>query len=909
MTAKKRLPSRKPAVARAATIGLSENSGWTLRRSSADIRKDPFAAALADTGKLSILDSAVLAVDPARRMTGAEPHASLDIQIHRRAGDAYVLMVRHQSGAIDFRLPEDGDTRRGRNGGGGTLRFSVPLPAEGSGGRRGPVTKVIKTYLLKVTGVLADKMMPTLGRAWEQNRWKRAGRAEGLKEFAALTASGKELQPVARKSRISTDPAKPNLLLIHGTFSDGLGGFSDLVETLGSDGRTFMEAAASIYGDRTFVFDHFTVSKTPEENARALLAELPDGATLDVITHSRGALVLRALASPGIPDALKRRIRIRRAVLVAGPNQGTPLASPDRFDRLLTWLSNLMDLFPANPFTEGVSFIAEGLAWVAHRVVGALPGLSAMDPKRLASSGAMLPRDVEISAIASNFEAPASLLQRFADVGVDFFFNQANDLVVPTEGGWRFGPLADDAVPGPRIGCFGRGGNMAGEALSHISFFSRPATVDFLCRALRGESHALAILEPGTDLPYLTRRGAGALLEGSMTSPPLATPLSPPPATAIDLARPQHKPQDESTDEIFYLSILSTDANATQKEPVQQEDQKKAGSGKKKKEPPLLLVATFRNAQAIEPFHISGGDAGRRFYEIITAQREIEAYINGERADSVLPHAHALIALGCTLFETLLPGNVRRLYDVARAEQKNRRVNIMFTSQIGWIANLPWEFIYDPARKTFLAASEINFTRNVITGVPGDRFPELSTQLRILVVVAQPLGLAYLGHDQEREVILTGFKRLIDANLARVTVLLDATPDMLHQELETSQHDILHFIGHGEYNQRTDTACLVFENQTGGIQKIEASVLQQIVCRRNIRLVFLNACETGKGGLADFNRGIAPALVEAGVPAVIGNQYSVLDVSATAFARHLYWMLAKGRTIGDATREARVAVN
>jgi hypothetical protein len=35
----------------------------------------------------------------------------------------------------------------------------------------------------------------------------------------------------------------------------------------------------------------------------------------------------------------------------------------------------------------------------------------------------------------------------------------------------------------------------------------------------------------------------------------------------------------------------------------------------------------------------------------------------------------------------------------------------------------------------------------------------------------------------------------------------------------------------------------------------------------------------------------------------------VLDVSATEFAKHFYWWLALGSTVGDAAREARVAVN
>jgi hypothetical protein len=73
--------------------------------------------------------------------------------------------------------------------------------------------------------------------------------------------------------------------------------------------------------------------------------------------------------------------------------------------------------------------------------------------------------------------------------------------------------------------------------------------------------------------------------------------------------------------------------------------------------------------------------------------------------------------------------------------------------------------------------------------------------------------------------------------------------------------------------------------------------------------VFLNSCESGRGGDADFNRGVAPALLAAGVPSVVANQFSVLDTAATAFARHFYWSLAIGTPVGDAAREARVAVN
>jgi hypothetical protein len=44
------------------------------------------------------------------------------------------------------------------------------------------------------------------------------------------------------------------------------------------------------------------------------------------------------------------------------------------------------------------------------------------------------------------------------------------------------------------------------------------------------------------------------------------------------------------------------------------------------------------------------------------------------------------------------------------------------------------------------------------------------------------------------------------------------------------------------------------------------------------------------------------------VPAVVANQYPVLDTTATVFAREMYAALAHGSTLGDASREARVAV-
>ena len=144
---------------------------------------------------------------------------------------------------------------------------------------------------------------------------------------------------------------------------------------------SFFEDVAPLYGDRIFAFDHFSISRTPEENVEMLLSGLPDKTfTFDVITHSRGGLVLRNLVErPAAFGASASRFTLGRAVLVAAPNEGTPLATPSRWEDTVGWVANLLEMFPENPFTTGAEFVANGLVWIAQHASGDLPGLHSMD--------------------------------------------------------------------------------------------------------------------------------------------------------------------------------------------------------------------------------------------------------------------------------------------------------------------------------------------------------------------------------------------------------------------------------------------------------------------------------------------------------------------------------------------------
>lgn len=261
------------------------------------------------------------------------------------------------------------------------------------------------------------------------------------------------------------------------------------------------------------------------------------------------------------------------------------------------------------------------------------------------------------------------------------------------------------------------------------------------------------------------------------------------------------------------------------------------------------------------------------------------------------------------IVEALFRDKVLRLYDEARSRQHGGRLDIVFTSMVPWIAEKPWEFAYDRARASFLATGETHFVRNVLTGVPADFIAPSPGSLRILVVSAQPSGYGLLSIERETQLIEDSFAPLKKAGLAQVELLARATPAKVHARLSSGGFNVVHFIGHGDFNEDTQEGSLIFEDDDRGAAVLKQSAACELFCQRGINLVFLNACRTGTGGRAEFNKGVAQALVAHGLPALVANQYSVLDSSAAHFAQYFYWALSQGKTIGQAACEARIAVN
>lgn len=867
-------------------------------------------------------------VAPAVR--SAKP-AEVRVTVPVNDGSDVMLVVRHPSGALTFHAPQlrsaDGkrsltDSRRPKKY---QAEFQVPvgLTADDTV-RRGVmgaiVDAVVDAVVVKVKEFIAAKTVDVA----EKLIWKLLDRKEGLHKITR-TDVGLALSPVAGK--MTPGPNGKALLFLHGTFSTTQGSFDELVQ------GNFFDEVAETYGDAIYGFEHFSVSVTPEKNALDLLKTLPnDGIECDVITQSRGGLVLRNLVERGHMLENGDRFRLGRAALVASPNEGTPLASPDRWEATLGWIANILDLFPPNPVTTNAAMVARWITWFAKFGVKAAEGLEAMnmsgDQIRVLQSPPG-PGAGQYSTLSSNFEPDSSIWARALDLGMDWFFEGANDLVVPTAGAYRVDRTLAN-IPAEQIGVYGPGGNIDAKnaPVHHINAFSRKETQRFLVRALRGEAQGLPPFDPSVPLPVSRRSSTGALLrprmaptEGAQAAQPSAATAFAPVAETARPSAPGLSVAAQQLSSVFELMVVNPNQVATLgRVTPESKDSTKA-----------FLYAAYGGARVAVPFWLkkspelsNTGDSftdkriaalrdeiNMRRRKVFGMSQAIKAYMDGKTS---LPpfDEEDLRDFGEHLFAFLLPDEVRRLYDVAR-ERERDKLFIIFTSMIPWVADLPWEFARDPERGTFLATEDVYFMRNVLTPTPVEKLPP-KERLRVLVVTAEPRDLIPLSADEETARLDFELRELQAAGLIEVDTLKRATPRSLHRGVATGGYDVLHFIGHGYWNQDTGDSGLVMEDEQGLSNELGGRALREILAGRGMRLMFLNACDTGRGrrssGGGDSSLGgVAQDLFSRGVPNVIANQFPVGDRAAVAFARSIYDYLANGKTVVQSVREARIAAN
>jgi hypothetical protein len=274
--------------------------------------------------------------------------------------------------------------------------------------------------------------------------------------------------------------------------------------------------------------------------------------------------------------------------------------------------------------------------------------------------------------------------------------------------------------------------------------------------------------------------------------------------------------------------------------------------------------------------------------------REIEEA--GERGVADPAHAaRALEAKGAWLFETLVPAELRGILWRLR----DRIHTVQISSDEPWI---PWELCRltgevdgEVVEDDFLCA-RFQVTRWV-AGVPLRRRLSLSN---VALVAPRDSNLAAVGVERAY------FAGLAARGVAVTT--LPATAPEVQQALAGGTYNAVHFSGHGTFRDANpDRSAILLERGDRLSPEAISGRLRNL--GKASPVVFLNACQVGRGGqsLVDAG-GFARRFVGAGAAAFVGACWSVYDEPASAFAIALYDRLLAGEPFGAAALGARRSV-
>jgi hypothetical protein len=275
-----------------------------------------------------------------------------------------------------------------------------------------------------------------------------------------------------------------------------------------------------------------------------------------------------------------------------------------------------------------------------------------------------------------------------------------------------------------------------------------------------------------------------------------------------------------------------------------------------------------------------------------------------------------LIALGTRLFRALFRDDVMARYaESVGMSGGSAGLRIRLRIEPPELHVLPWELMYDPEKREFLVLSKRALVTRYLH-VPRSTPPlEVDPPLRMLVVAAAPQDMPLLSTDAEIADVRQVLRPLIDRGMVQLTVEPHITKRGLRRRLMDVDPHVLHYAGHGGLVE--GHGALFLEDDEERADPLDGPTLGTLLKGSGVQLAVLNACLSERGVVPETNAfgrrraaylGVGPALVDAGLGAVVAMQFSLTDASAQAFAEDFYGLLARFRPADECVSRAREAL-
>lgn len=425
------------------------------------------------------------------------PAASEQVMLEPAAaanGAPQVVLYADEAGGLSWHIPDDFDAATASQSVKDELvmrvstkrSFTIPTRTaaawrgldSGQAQMRGVITaigrKVLKVFVIPIVAEVLAKPMESIVGAVERKH------SQNL--IRGVTTGDYNQKVTAPFTNWGSIAGKRSLLVVHGIISSTDGMLSKL-------SANAMGALANQYDGRVIAYDHFTLSVDPDQNATLFLNQLKQALPnqnvhLDILCHSRGGVVSRALVERGRVLVPQHNCNFEKVFFVATPNAGSALGDAAHIVDMVDVFTNLLTKLPDGPAAYVVEAVLGLLKLLVYTAETALPGLAAMGTqgyikKTLNQGGATTP-SVVYGAATANYDpdpnSPHAFFAAALDAVVDRTFSLngiavPNDLVVPCDGvhaanGNPMFPIANPLVFGPT------------DFVYHNDFFAQQRTVE-----------------------------------------------------------------------------------------------------------------------------------------------------------------------------------------------------------------------------------------------------------------------------------------------------------------------------------------------------------------------------------------------------------------------------------------------
>jgi CHAT domain len=270
--------------------------------------------------------------------------------------------------------------------------------------------------------------------------------------------------------------------------------------------------------------------------------------------------------------------------------------------------------------------------------------------------------------------------------------------------------------------------------------------------------------------------------------------------------------------------------------------------------------------------------------------------------------------LGRMLFTSLFGGGIRARIEVPGTADAPRRIIVQIDpkdARMAPLLRLPWELACNPANGQFLSLAESYTLFRYMDVGHSSRPASVMLPLRVLAVLSSPT-------DEKVPLDLAAERQKIETSWGMcsgvvVDFLEEATCSALEKRLTDQSYHVLHYMGHGAFDDATGQGALVMEDDEGKRVLVSGAELAGIVAKAGtLQLVFLNACNTAQSSedtSHDVFAGVAASLSATGaVPAVLAMQFAISDKAAIVFAESFYKRIVAEEPADVAVAGARRAL-